>query len=539
MNITKTIQSAIHYHQSGDLQQAESLYKKILKKQPSNADILHNLGMIYSQMGNHQQAIQYFRKAVHLTPRIFFMHYNLGNSLRAIGHDEEATNSYLTAIECNPEFIDSYNNLVIILQSQGQLDKGLSYYEKAIHLNPNFAEDLYKLALTFHNQLAFDDAIKCYQKSVPFLPFRADLYANLGVALYEKLRIEEAALYFQKAIQLNPNLDAGYFYLGMIFKEKGQYDKALTYFQKTLQINQNFTWAYTIIGVILQMMGQLEKAQTYFQKAIYLNPNICAPSNNFATLLQEKETIAHVMRSCKKTGEQKILIVANAFNRKEITQLSLAQTKRYKTSSCHFQVYDDHSTEYDASFLLPYADELIKLPQKMGCGNLRWHQFRKFLETDFDFLYLIDNDVVHDPHYIAVLVALYEAGNGKLPVTLYNGIFTSQPGMLLYYKNSMFLKTTAPGCSMFFNRNMVQNILENYKNDKGASYVPWDNKVVGYLNLPWISPEISYVDHYGASGISNINYDRDSAVNPTQYLHKRRNVILEYLTKDIDIQINF
>ena len=43
----------------------------------------------------------------------------------------------------------------------------------------------------------------------------------------------------------------------------------------------------------------------------------------------------------------------------------------------------------------------------MGVDNLRWHQFRSFLEQDeFDVLYFTDSDAVHDPEYTDVLKTL-------------------------------------------------------------------------------------------------------------------------------------
>jgi tetratricopeptide (TPR) repeat protein len=539
VEITQSIESAIAYHQEGDLQQAEALYLEILEKQPNNSNVLHNLGVVYLQAGNHQLAITYIKKAIQLSPCIFFMHYNLGNAFRETDNPEEAINSYLKAIQYNPELIDAYDKLAIILQARGQLDKAISYYDRAIQLNPNFADNLYKLGVTLHNNGQVDDAMKCYKKALQFSPSRFDIYADLGISFYNKLQLEEAALHIQKALELNPNCAEGYFYLGMISKENGEYDKAITCLQKALQLNPDSIWTYTNMGVVLQRMGQLKEAQEYFQKAVRLNPNIGNPSNNLGSSLQDKGQLQEVMHFYKKTNKSTILIVVNAFNRGKITQLSLAQIKRYKTPYCHLQVYNDHSTEYNDSFLLPYADEVIKLPDKMGYTALRWHQLRKFIETDFDFLYITDNDVIHDPEYINVLEILYEIGNGQFPVSLYNGIFTSQPRMMLFCKNGIFLKSTAPGCSMYYDRNMVNNILEKYEGDKTSNNLTWDNQVVEYLNLPWITPEISYVDHYGAGGISNTNYDRDSAVNPTRYLHERRDAVLQYLTQDIDLPITF
>jgi Tfp pilus assembly protein PilF len=59
MHIDKTLDLAIEYYQSGDLQQAENICRKMLKKKPNNADALHFMGVVYSNRGQYDHAINY------------------------------------------------------------------------------------------------------------------------------------------------------------------------------------------------------------------------------------------------------------------------------------------------------------------------------------------------------------------------------------------------------------------------------------------------------------------------------------------------
>ena len=63
MNINKAIQSAFENHQKGNLKEAESLYKKILKKQPDNPDILHMLGVLFYQTCELRFCNQIYQKS--------------------------------------------------------------------------------------------------------------------------------------------------------------------------------------------------------------------------------------------------------------------------------------------------------------------------------------------------------------------------------------------------------------------------------------------------------------------------------------------
>ena len=493
MDIDKSIQAAFKCLQAGNLHQAENICRKILEIQPDNADAMHFLGVIFYSSGNYDLAIQNIKKSLHFNSTNAEAYFDLGNAYHEKGQLDDAITNYQKAIEIEPNFVDAYNNLGLAIQDEGNLDKAIAYYQKAIEINPDFA----------------------------------DAYNNLGIAFYAGGQFDKALIYFQKAIQFNPNLADPYNNLGKILQGKGQLDKSITFYQKALKLNPDLLSASDNVNKLL------------YPDEFHIQ-DIALACNYLETIFQNHTHLDEAIAQNQEISHMPILISVCVFNRKKITQLSLAQTKRYKTSYCHLEVYNDHSTEYDNSFLEPYADEVIQLPAKMGIDNLRWYQFRKFLETDFDFLYMTDNDIIHDPQYVPMLEALYEIGNKRLPVCLYNSQFHMDPNIILFYKSGLILKETAPGFSMFYDRKMVDKIVA--KIDKVGidnRHISWDYKASSYLCLPYITPERSFLEHYGAGGKSNIDYERDRAINPTKYLQVRRESILKYLIENIDMQINF
>ena len=61
--IPEALALAVQYHQSGNLQQAEAIYRQILQVDPGNADAMHLLGVIAGQVGKHEQAVEYISRA--------------------------------------------------------------------------------------------------------------------------------------------------------------------------------------------------------------------------------------------------------------------------------------------------------------------------------------------------------------------------------------------------------------------------------------------------------------------------------------------
>jgi hypothetical protein len=233
-----------------------------------------------------------------------------------------------------------------------------------------------------------------------------------------------------------------------------------------------------------------------------------------------------------------ILIVVPVYNRKKITELSLYQTNRFKGDGNKLVVYNDYSTEYDNDFLSEYCDEVIKMPTKMGVQHLRWHQLRKFLEQDeFDMLYLTDNDVIHDPNYISKLNEYYGKymlkDGQKLPVCLYNTVYHLNAGNVLTKNEHVSLRRTAPGVSMMFDKSMVRTIVDKLNQRGTDPDYAWDYRALEMLGLPWITSEISYLEHFGASGLHSFEgragMDKDRAINPTKYLQELRESVIDYV----------
>ena len=80
MNINKAIQSALENQRKGNLKEAEFLYKKILKKQPDNPDVLHMLGVLFSELANYDLAIKYIKRALQFGPsNIASAYHDLGS----------------------------------------------------------------------------------------------------------------------------------------------------------------------------------------------------------------------------------------------------------------------------------------------------------------------------------------------------------------------------------------------------------------------------------------------------------------------------
>ena len=255
----------------------------------------------------------------------------------------------------------------------------------------------------------------------------------------------------------------------------------------------------------------------------------------------------------------KILIAVSSYNRKILTALCLQNLSLYKTENCRLVVYDDASTEYDSSFLMQFSDEVFRFPKNVGVSASKARALRDFVYrfTDFDLCYFTDNDTIHDPNFVEILMNAFrfqEKKTIKMPVGLFNSKFHLDSRISEI--DHFFISKTCPGVSQCFDRDMATSIvtalntdpyLEFFKEslNTGISGADFDYKWPAVLNVPFLISKISYVEHfcrdryqkglhspYAIFSYSKAiqDFDSDSAINSSSFLkHNRKNIIKKIL----------
>lgn len=325
MKIANKLQAAYEYFQAGNLENAEILYKKVLKIKPDNIDALHNLGILYYQRGDYDSAIKYIRKelqynaedanaynnlglayegkgqldeavtfyreALQLDPNLAIVYYNLGNALKGICDGDEAIACYQKALQLEPHLTYACNNLGIVQKDKGNVDEAITYFQRALKLDPNLSQTWYNLGLCYHNKRLTDDAMACFQKALQLNPYYVEAYCNLGTVLQENGCFDKAVECYQKAIHLDhkmsPQQADANCNLGIVFQLKGLYDDAITFFRKALQIDPDHIKAYNNLGIVLQKKGLIEEAITCYKKALQLDPNHPDVYNNLGNACRD------------------------------------------------------------------------------------------------------------------------------------------------------------------------------------------------------------------------------------------------------------
>lgn len=181
MTLDEAMHLALGHHRSGRLDEAETLCRRVLARQPDRDDALNLLGVMAFRAGHNDIAMELVSRAVRINPAIAEYHSNLGNLLRVAGRSQDAIVAYQTALRIKPDFPEVYSNLGCALASEGRLHEAVAAHRSALALNPNLAEAHSNLANALVDQGRIDEAIAAYRSAVSINPEQAEVQCNLAM----------------------------------------------------------------------------------------------------------------------------------------------------------------------------------------------------------------------------------------------------------------------------------------------------------------------------------------------------------------------
>jgi len=225
-------------HQAGKLEEAETSYRKALRKTPADMETLYLLGTVCSQLGKGDEAVRYLKKSLDIEPDHPEALNNLGLALTGLRKGKEAVTYYQRALALRPDYVDALNNLGSALEILEQLDEAESHLRQALQLNPDFANANY----------------------------------NLGLVLKGKDRFEEAVQFFLRGIELEPELADAYNDLSQIYKIWGRYEEALACVDHALALTPDSYSANNNRGATLEQLGRFDEALAAYERAAILGP---------------------------------------------------------------------------------------------------------------------------------------------------------------------------------------------------------------------------------------------------------------------------
>jgi tetratricopeptide (TPR) repeat protein len=256
------LSAGFHHHEAGRFREAKRLYRRVLQRDPNNAEALNLLGALAAQDGHSRDAKDLFAKAVVISGTNPEYHHNLGLMYQRTGDFDGAIKCYRKAVEIRPEYRRAWLNLGGLLLYRGDAEGAELCNRHAIRINPA-------------NPVA---------------------HKNLGTALQAREAHQEAEQCFHEALRLKPDYAEAYCCLGLTQCALGSFQKATASFCQALALRPDYANAHNGLGYALFEQDQLEDAVAEVRKVLAAKPEYAPARENLANMMVELENLEDALQ---------------------------------------------------------------------------------------------------------------------------------------------------------------------------------------------------------------------------------------------------
>jgi len=265
--------SAIIHTQKNEIKFAIDAFKKAISQQPNYPDAHNNLGVLLEMNGDFSGACKHYQLASKQKSNYANAQFNLANIKHQMGDYSSAEDYYLKALKSDPQYLKAMNNLGLLHQQLKKYDSAVQYFEKALGLNPNDFEVLNNIAYVYHLRSDYPRAIQYYQQSIALNENNAETLNNLGITLQAMQQFDESENAFKKALYLKNNYYEAQTNLANLYKESGKTKLAEEYYQKSIETNPEYAPAHNNYGLLNYRQGNYDKAHDHYERAISADGN--------------------------------------------------------------------------------------------------------------------------------------------------------------------------------------------------------------------------------------------------------------------------
>jgi len=310
--------------------------------EPSNPEILIELGIAFGELSQWNRATEFLKRAIALAPNSARAHYNLGVTLdRAhpgkqmgtaeyrrtlqlnpkdtgalvnlatnIGdeHSEEAKQLLLKAVGLEPRNAKAYFNLGLLLKNEGNSKEATEALRKAIASDPEPVEPRRHLLNILVAQEEWDSVLTQCQDILKRSPEDWNTRYTLAQTLIRQGKTDEGRTELQKSQEIRQSVQKQeevkkLIDTGVAQLTKGELEGGIKNLTSALEMSPESVEAHMYLGVALASKGNVAEGIASLNRAVTLGPSNARAHHNLGTVLMQSGQIPAAQQEFEKTLE--------------------------------------------------------------------------------------------------------------------------------------------------------------------------------------------------------------------------------------------
>ena len=191
--MSQLFEQGVAAHRAGRLDQAEKLYRDVLRADPGSFPALHMLGFLKAQQGRYDDAIVLLNKAVRKNPADTAALAHYGHALMAAQRMGEALRIYDRLLVQEPRHFEAHYNRGVILSAERKHQEALAALDQALAAQPNAAAVHFNRGVVLTALERHRDALESYDRALALDPHYAPALANRAMAILNLCDWDRAA----------------------------------------------------------------------------------------------------------------------------------------------------------------------------------------------------------------------------------------------------------------------------------------------------------------------------------------------------------
>lgn len=174
------IAQAAEHHRAGRLEEAEAIYRDILRRDPRNLEALRLLALIAMATEHYGQAEQLLKRAVEIAPDFLAAWMDLSRAQLERLNLPAAHASIERAAELSPHSANVQIHVANVLARSGRHDQAIETYRRAIALKPGMPAGFLGLGNTLKTVGRQAEAIEAYRQATVLRPESSEAWWSLS-----------------------------------------------------------------------------------------------------------------------------------------------------------------------------------------------------------------------------------------------------------------------------------------------------------------------------------------------------------------------
>lgn len=282
------LQQAIQFHQNGQLNEAEKLYKELITEGNPDTSVYSNLSGALSQQGKVEEAIELLKSTASTFPNDTGITLALSQTYLSIGdvaNSKQLINSLLLRF---PTLGEAHYLLGNIYMQENNLDQSIFSFESAVQSMPQFVEAHYGLGVAYSQKGQLEEAEKKWKHILALNPTFLPAWLSLGNQEMDAGNYDKAMSYLDQVLSFDPEHFSALKMKGMTLHAKGEIDLALEMYLKIHNEQKPSEEILTLVANANRDLDRFEVAERLYGQVLAMNPENKIAKENLEKLDSKK-----------------------------------------------------------------------------------------------------------------------------------------------------------------------------------------------------------------------------------------------------------